>query len=67
MNKLMKLLKTLFPKPNLLQKRYVILVGIAIYWLLKAYVISTPDPSDDNLPDQLRGMVIDMYTHDNDN
>ncbi len=58
-------LKALFPKPRIPQKRYLVIIGLCAYFILKAYVLYTPDQSDDGLPDQLRGVVMDMFADDN--
>lgn len=60
MSKIVDALKKWFPMPSL-QKRYIIAL-VLLYGAFKLYVISTPTPSDDQLPDQARDIVIQLLT-----
>jgi hypothetical protein len=53
-------LKVIFPKPQIPQKRYLLLFGIALYYAAKVYVAWTPSPHDDNLPDEVRAIVFQV-------
>lgn len=64
MSKIMKLLKKTFPKPNILQKRYLFVLGLVGYFILKAYVLYTPNPNDDQIPDQLREAACLLFADD---
>ncbi len=59
--KLMDWIKWIFPKPQLPQKRYWVMAGIALYCAAKVYVAYTPTPDDDKYPDQLRGIIVDYF------
>lgn len=65
MNKCIKAFKKLFPKPRLPQKRYLILIGLMAYYILKLYVIQTPTKEDDDLPDDLKGVVGTIFASNN--
>lgn len=58
---MLDLLKTAFPKPNIPQKRYIIIFTTLIYFVLKSYVMSTPATWDDDLPDHFRDAAITLY------
>lgn len=53
-------LKRMFPKPNIPQKRYLIAAGFVLYWALKIYTSTTPDKTDDVLPDLIKSGVVKM-------
>lgn len=59
------MLKGMFPKPKIPQKRYLLL-AMLLYLLAKLYVSATPDPSDDKWPDMIKGAVVEMYTQSGD-
>jgi hypothetical protein len=58
-------LKALFPKPIMPQKRYLLLAGVVLYYAAKAYVAWTPDPRDDNWPDEVRMIVWQVLADQN--
>lgn len=37
-----------------IKKRFTIILSIILYIVCKLYVIQTPDPHDDKIPDQIR-------------
>ena len=51
--------KFIFPKPIIPQKRYIVALGLILYYALKIYTASTPTHIDDNLPDYAR----DVFMH----
>lgn len=51
-------LKKWFPIPSL-QKRYIIVLAL-LYVISKVYVAYTPTPTDDNIPDNARDVVIKL-------
>lgn len=61
MQKLKDYLKAAFPKPQLPQKRYLVLLGLALYIAAKVWVAYTPTSKDDELPDQLRGVLLNYF------
>lgn len=63
MDKIKYLLQILLPKPNIPQKRYLIMFFMVLYGALKLYVSYTPDKYDDVLLEQAHAVVIDMLTH----
>lgn len=54
-------LKKLFPRPNILQKRYIVLILFFLYWLFKIYVAYTPSLLDDELPDDIINSASILY------
>ncbi len=54
--------KSVFPKPNMPQKRYILLLLAVLYVAFKVYVAYTPTPDDDDLPDQLRDVVLKVVS-----
>lgn len=63
---MLELLRKMFPKPIIPQKRYLLAVGLALYYAAKVYVAATPDPSDDDLPDRVRTIVFEMFSDKNE-
>lgn len=59
--KLMDWLKLILPKPKIMQKRYMVMIGLALYYAAKAYVSYTDSPEDDYYPDQIKGVILDMF------
>jgi len=59
---LLDTLEAIFPKPQIPQKRYLLVLGLALYYAAKVYVSATPDPSDDYLPDKVRTIVFEMFS-----
>lgn len=55
---LIERIKSWFPHPKIAPKRYIALAGIIIYTLAKVYVSLTPDPLDDDYPDEVRQAVM---------
>jgi hypothetical protein len=55
-----ELIKSVFPKPVIPQKRYLLLATGIIYIALKAYVTMTPDPMDDVVLEQAKDMAVQM-------
>jgi len=60
---LMEMLKKVFPKPNIPQKRYLALIGMVIYMAAKVYVTMTPNPVDDAYPDAARDLVVKYFAN----
>ncbi len=56
-----KVLKFAFPKPQIPQKRYLVIAGMILYWAAKAYVVSTPSPHDDHYPDKVRDAAVLIF------
>jgi len=63
---IMDMLKKAFPKPIIPQKRYLILFGLIIYFAAKTYVVNTPNPADDQIPDQMKAILLDIFANDED-
>jgi hypothetical protein len=55
--KLRKLLRKIFPRPNIPQKRYIAILAVVTYYLLKLYVANTPSKEDDSVPDDFNNTV----------
>lgn len=53
-------LKKLFPNPRIPQKRYLVIGGLALYWILKIYTASTPNKDDDIIPELIKDGVVKM-------
>ncbi len=60
------LIKKIFPKPKLPQKRYLFLAFVIIYLAMKFYVLQTPSTLDDNIPDQIKEATCQFFS-DNEN
>ena len=58
------MLKKVFPKPLIPQKRYVLAVGIVVYFAMKAIVAITPSPDDDAWPDKVKDFVMTVVSLD---
>lgn len=58
-NNTLKKISSLYKK---IDKKSIILVGMLIYIISKLYVNFTPDPSDDEYPDQVRNVISDIFT-----
>lgn len=56
-------IKWLLPKPQIPQKRYLVMLGMVLYWAAKAYVAYTPETHDDSYPDDVRNVVVRMFAH----
>lgn len=50
-------IKRLFPKPNLPQKRYILLAVMIIYTVIKVVTYFTPSPDDDHYADDFKGLA----------
>ncbi len=55
--------KWIFPKPQIPQKRYLVVAGLVLYYLAKGYVAITPSPHDDSYPDKIRDAVVFMFAN----
>jgi hypothetical protein len=63
---IMDVLKKIFPKPNIPQKRYIILlVGIG-YAAAKLYVTATPSPLDDILLERVHEVAMQLLADGNE-
>jgi hypothetical protein len=49
----------MFPKPNIPQKRYIILV-IGLYYILKMYTLATPNPADDIILEEAKNFFVSL-------
>lgn len=54
------LAKKIFPKPILPQKRYALILCVAVYMGLKVYVTMTPDPMDDLILEQAQQIAMQI-------
>lgn len=59
-----RMLKKVFPRPVIPQKRYIILIIIIFYWVMKAYTLSTPSTADDEIPDDIVNSASLIYADD---
>ncbi len=48
-------------KINEIKKRYILLAITIIYCIAKIYVSYTPNPNDDNIPDNLRDVALRIF------
>ena len=60
--KIIKFLKKIFPHPSIAPKRYLVIAGLIIYYVLKIYVTATISPDDDAIPDKLKSIVEDVWS-----
>lgn len=55
-------LKKAFPKPNIPQKRYIVLFGLAVYYGLKLYVEHTDTPVDDQMLEYVKQVLAQCFS-----
>ncbi len=61
--KLIDGVKKVFPKPNIPQSRYLVLICLLVYVGLKLYTIHTPTEKDDHLPDDFSNAAQIILSH----
>ncbi len=65
--KFVDMFKTVFPKPVMPQKRYLLLAVALVYGGLKLYTHLTPSLNDDKWPEDFRNAVMYVVDLDQDN
>ena len=55
--KISDMLKTLLPPPRIPQKRYLVIIGLALYYAAKVYTASTPSPVDDDILERIKDLA----------